>query len=102
MFGISLGKFLVLAFIIIVVWYGFKYAARFEAVRQSLRAEAARRRNDAMRGGGGTAGIGGGIGGGVRATAQPVEDLVKCRQCGSYVSAQGAGNCGKPACPWGS
>jgi hypothetical protein len=89
MIDMSIGKLLVLALIILVVWYGFKYAARVDAVRQAKRAGARGRRN----GGGGT------IGGG-RAPAQPVEDLVKCQRCGAFVAAHGAANCGKPGCPW--
>ncbi len=88
MFGLSFTKLLVLAILILVVWYGFKYAARIEAVKQTLRAEARRR----QAGGGGAE---------IRQPTRPVEDLVKCRQCGSYVAAQGAANCGKPQCPWG-
>jgi len=91
MLGLSLGKLLLLAVLITIVWYGFKYAARVEAVKQSLRAEALRRRqagNDGR--------------GGMRPTARPVEDLVKCRQCGAFVAAQGAANCGKRGCPWGA
>lgn len=91
MFGLSFNKLLLLAILILVVWYGFKYAARIEAVKQSLRAEALRRRQT------GSAGNGGGM----RATARPVEDLVKCQHCGSFVAAVGAANCGKPGCPWG-
>ncbi len=86
MLGLSLGKLLLLAILIAIVWYGFKYAARIEAVKQSVRAEALRRRQG---------------GGDMRPPPRPVEDLVKCRQCGSYVAAQGAANCGKPGCPWG-
>jgi uncharacterized protein len=85
MFGLSFTKLLVLAILILIVWYGFKYAARIEAVKQALRAEALRRRHD----------------GGVRPPPRPVEDLVKCPRCGSFVAAQGAANCGKPQCPWG-
>ena len=92
MFGLSLTKLLTLAILILIVWYGFKYAARVEAVKQALRAEAVRRRQ----GGGG-----GGMRGDMRPTARPVEDLVKCQRCGSYVAAVGAANCGKPGCPWG-
>ena len=87
MFGLSFTKLLVLAVLILVVWYGFKYAARIEAVKQTLRAEARRRQA-------------GGGGGEIKQPARPVEDLVKCRQCGSFVAAQGAANCGKPQCPW--
>jgi uncharacterized protein len=87
MFGLGFTKLLVLAILILIVWYGFKYTARIEAVKQSLRAEALRRRQ--------------GGGGDVRPAARPVEDLVKCQRCGSFVAAQGAANCGKPQCPWG-
>jgi hypothetical protein len=87
MLGMSLGKLLVLAALILVVWYGFKYAARIEAVRQSLRAEAQRRREGAT-------------GGARRVPPRPVEDLVKCQKCGAYVASQGAANCGKSGCPW--
>jgi hypothetical protein len=97
MIDMSIGKLLLLAFIILVVWYGFKYAARVEAVRQTRRAATQRR------GAGAGGNIGGGhFGGGVRAAAKPVEDLVKCRQCDAYVAAEGAANCGKPHCPWGA
>lgn len=96
MFGFSLTKLLTLAILILIVWYGFKYAARVEAVKQAIRAEAQRRRNGSMGGG-----DGGGGGGTMRATARPVEDLVKCPRCGSFVAAVGAANCGKPQCPWG-
>lgn len=92
MFEMSFGKLLLLAIIVLVVWYGFKRAARVEAMRRSLRAQAQRRRPGDRNGGGGT--IGGGR------AAQPVEDLVKCRQCGAFVAASGAANCGKPLCPW--
>ncbi len=95
MFGMSFGKLLLLAILILIVWYGFKYAARVEAVKQTLRAEAIRRRQT------GSAGRGGDVRGDVRPTARPVEDLVKCQRCGSYVAAVGAANCGKPQCPWG-
>lgn len=87
MFEMSLGKLLLLALIILAVWYGFRYAARVEAVRQAKRAGAQGRR-------------GGGTIGGARTPAPPVEDLVKCQRCGAFVAANGAANCGKPGCPW--
>lgn len=89
MFGLSFGKLLLLAILIMIVWYGFKYAARIEAVKQALRAEALRRRQGAGRDGA------------MRPAARPVEDLVKCGHCGSFVSSVGAANCGKAQCPWG-
>ncbi len=36
MIDMSIGKLLVLALIILVVWYGFKYVSRVEALRQDL------------------------------------------------------------------
>ncbi len=87
MLGLSLGKLLPLAILILIVWYAFKYAARIEAVQQSLRAEALRRRQG---------------GGDMRPPPRPVEDLVKCRQCGAYVAAQSAAYCGRPAAPGAS
>jgi uncharacterized protein len=90
MFGLSLTKLLLLAILILIVWYGFKYAARVEAIKQQVRAEVRRRRE------------GGAPRGDLRSAPRPVEDLVKCGQCGAFVSAQGAANCGKPQCPWGA
>jgi hypothetical protein len=83
MLGLSLGKLLLLAVLIALVWYGFKYASRVEAIRRNVREEVARRQASA------------------RPPARSVEDLVKCRQCGAFVAATGATNCGKPGCPWG-
>ncbi|HEY1503341.1 MAG TPA: hypothetical protein VGF92_03525 [Stellaceae bacterium] len=91
MFGLSFTKLLLLAVLVLIVWYGFKYAARIEAVKQALRAEALRRREAAAVGRGGD----------IPRSARPVEDLVKCQRCGSFVAARGAANCGKPQCPWG-
>lgn len=85
MFALSLGKLLFMAIVIAVVWYGFKYAGRVEAIKRSLREEVARRQAAS----------------GARPPAHKVEDLVKCAQCGAFVSATGAANCGKPHCPWG-
>jgi len=83
MLGLSLGKLLVLAILVAIVWYGFKYVQRVEAIRRSLREEIARRQA------------------GARPPARSVEDLVKCSKCGAFVAASGATNCGKPQCPWG-
>lgn len=92
MIDMSIGKLLVLALIVLAVWYGFKYVSRVEALRQNRRAAAQR--------GGGNIG-GGHVGGSGRAAAKPVEDLVKCQRCGAFVAAEGTANCGKPGCPWG-
>jgi uncharacterized protein len=86
MFGLSFGKLLLLSVLILAVWYGFKYAARVQVIRQSVRDEVSRRRAASPRG---------------ASSAKPIEDLVKCSACGAYVSATSTTNCGKAACPWG-
>jgi len=79
----SLGKLLVLAFILAVVWYGWKYARRVEAIRRALKEEIERRRTGAG-----------------PAPKRAAEDLVKCSACGIYVPSRGAHACGRADCPW--
>jgi hypothetical protein len=79
MFGLSPGKLLVLAIVAAIVWYGWKYAKRVEAVRRALNEELQRRR------GGGAGNL-------------PAEDLVKCETCGAYVPGS-AKACGRTDCP---
>jgi len=81
--GLSLGKLLVLAAIVFVVWYGFKYRGRVEAVRRAFERERAARRERPV------------------APTITAEDLVKCDCCGSYVAAHATSTCGRPDCPWG-
>jgi hypothetical protein len=81
MFGLSLGKLLELAVLILIVWYGFKFASRVEAVRATRRRE----RTPAP---------------GPTASSLQAEDLVRCAPCGSYVAAHGAAACGRADCPW--
>lgn len=83
MFGLSLGKFLLLVLLVVIVWYGFKYVSRVEAIRRALREELQRRQ------------------GAQRRPTIPAEDLVKCAQCSAYVAARSATSCGRPDCPWG-
>jgi uncharacterized protein len=88
MLGLSLGKLLLLAVIVAIVWFGFKYVHRVEEVRRMLR-EAQRRqqqRQQAMH---------------PQSQTLEAEDLVKCRQCGAYVAARSTTSCGRPDCPWG-
>ncbi len=77
----SLGKLLVLAIILAVVWYGWKYVQRVEQVRRTLRDEIERRRTGTP-------------------PSRPAEDLVKCAVCATYVPARGAHSCGRADCPW--
>lgn len=84
MLGLSLGKILLLAALVAVVWYGFKYMSRVEAVRRALQEELRRRQGASS-----------------KPASIEAEDLAKCAPCGSYVSARGATSCGRPDCPWG-
>jgi hypothetical protein len=96
----SLPKLIVLVGIITFVWYGFKLVGRF----QELRAAEARRRARDQR----TSGAAPDMGprGAQRAAENnvpgaTVEDTVKCRVCGAYVTARGATDCGQSGCPYG-
>ncbi|HLI13407.1 MAG TPA: hypothetical protein VKY65_17580 [Alphaproteobacteria bacterium] len=87
MFGFSLAKLVVLVGIFLIVWYGLKFAARLQELREAeirRRAEDKRgaRRSEHGRG------------------EAAVEEMVKCRVCGAYVPARGAAACGQPGCPF--
>ena len=82
--GLSIGKLLILGLIGVVVWYGFKYRSRVDAVRRAFEREFARGR---------------------RAPPPPPRvsaavDLVPCERCGAYVASRGASPCGRADCPW--
>lgn len=80
MLGFSIGKLLVLAAIVAVVWYGFKYVGR----RNRIAAEDAARRTTEAR---------------VRELEQ-AEDMDKCAVCGTFVPVSAARHCGREDCPW--
>ncbi|MEC8134532.1 MAG: hypothetical protein VX107_00050 [Pseudomonadota bacterium] len=75
MFGF--GKILVLAVIIAVVWYGFKFVGRLQAKRQEELKNAGREGN-----------------------SKDAGDMVKCPQCAAFVVAGGAAKCSKSECPY--
>ena len=75
MFGF--GKILVLAVIIAVVWYGFKFVGRLQAKRQEELKNAGREGN-----------------------SKDAGDMVKCPQCAAFVVAGGAAKCSKFDCPY--
>ena len=95
MFGFSLQKLLVLAAVIALVWYGFKFVGRLQDQREAgggLGARAARRPK--RRGGREPR---------ARAAepgAQDVEDMVACPVCQAYVQAGGATRCDRSDCPY--
>ena len=81
MFGLSFNKFLFLAAIVAIVWFGVKYLQRVQAIRRAFRDELRRRQ-------------------GQKTASIAAEDLVKCAACGAYVAARGTGSCGRQDCPW--
>ena len=94
MFGFSLQKLLVLAAIVLAVWYGFKWISRLQEARDAETRVPRKRRwpgdfRGAFR----------------RAAKEPeqqdaAEELTPCRVCGAYVAARGAANCGRADCPY--
>ena len=83
MFGMSLGKLLLLLIIIGVVWSAFKYAQRIETVRRAVRREMDAHRARQARG-----------------PTIVAEDLAKCDRCGAYVVPRSTSACGRSDCPW--
>ena len=75
MFGF--GKILVLAIIIVAVWYGFKFVGRLQAKRQEELKNAGREGN-----------------------SKDAGDMVKCPQCAAFVVAGGAAKCSQSECPY--
>jgi uncharacterized protein len=88
MFGLpSFQKLLVLALVIAVVWYGFKFLGRLKQTREAEARQrdlnSADRKNPAA-----------------ARQKLDVEETVQCPTCGAYVPTQGASNCGKTGCPY--
>lgn len=89
----SLSKILLLALVIGVVWFGWRWINRVQAIG---RARTAPRRTDGRRDAAGPS---------PRETrtsaAAEAEDMEKCPECGAYVAPRSAVSCGRPACPYG-
>ncbi len=91
MFGIpSLQKLLVLAAVIALVWYGFKFVGRLQDQRNAAQGLGRRKaRRTKTRG---------------RAATEPkapeAEDMVACPVCQAYVQARGASRCDRADCPY--
>ena len=85
MLAFSLGKLLLLAFVILICWYGLKFVGRVGQVRQAIKraSEQAAQQTQSR-----------------NPKTIVAEDLVKCRGCGAYVPAKSASSCGRPDCPW--
>ena len=81
MFGLGISKLVVLAGIVVAIWYGFKIVGKLDKARRKQQREDRRR---------------------PRPGARPpdVEDTVLCPVCGAYVVARSAGPCERPDCPY--
>jgi len=74
MFGFpSLSKLLVLAGVILIVWYGFKLASRLEQARKTKNRRELKAEGDSM-------------------------ETVKCSVCGIFLAADSLSNCGREGC----
>ena len=80
MLGFSIGKLLVLAAIIAIVWYGFKIIGRRN---QNLAGKAAREAVDSE-----------------KSARREAQDMDSCAKCGTFVPALAARNCGRTDCPY--
>lgn len=85
MFGLpSFTKLLVLAAIILVVWYGFRFIGRLDAQRKLQAKQEARASGTAS-----------------RSSAVPdAEEMIACPACRAYVPARHSSNCGRADCPY--
>ncbi len=87
MFGFSLPKLLVLALIIGVIWYGFKWATEIDRKRRRAVKDDAKKPAPAASAA-------------ASAPANDAEDMVKCAACGTFVAVRGAKDCGRGDCPY--
>ena len=79
MLGFSLGKLLVTAVAIFIVWYGFKYMTQLGEVRAAnLAAKQAAKKDKRVE----------------------AEDLVECNLCGSFVAPATAKKCDRGDCSY--
>ena len=80
MFGFSLSKLLFTGAVAVIVWYGYKWIGRLRNQRGQADRPRSRR--------------------GPPSSGGELEDMVKCRVCGSYVAAAGATACERGDCPY--
>lgn len=83
MFGFSLTKLVVLALLVFAVWKGFQYLQRRQEVQARKHNEKVREARRETQG-----------------SADPVEDMVRCKVCDSFVASRGARSCGRTDCPY--
>lgn len=90
MFGLSLGKLLVLVAVIVIVWQGFKFYSRMQRIDEGERRPGERTMGERLRKS---------MREKTGRTDSSVEDTEKCPVCGSYVPVGGAA-CGRQDCPY--
>lgn len=93
MFGIGFQKLLLLAVIIAVVWYGFKYLGRLNRVEKGERRHGERTMGERLRRAAQEKTKG-------KAQKPAVEDTEKCPKCGVYFTVESGHHCGKEKCPY--
>ena len=79
MLGFSFTKLIVLAAVIVAVWYGFKFIGRLDKRRKEQLASSRKPTSSEMKDAG---------------------DMVKCPKCDAYVPDRSAMNCGRRSCPY--
>ncbi|WP_119461812.1 hypothetical protein [Rhodospirillaceae bacterium SYSU D60014] len=85
----SLTKILVLATILLAVWFGFRLLGQLDRARkeEARLNQGGGRRRWAARGAG-------------KAKSADIQDMMKCSACGAYVPSAGATACGRTDCPY--
>ena len=82
MFGFSLLKLVVLGVIVLAVWHGFKWFARYQQIKDAETKAQIRKQS------------------GESSPSDTAKEMVKCGQCGSFVMASAAKSCGREGCPY--
>ncbi len=89
MFGFSLPKLMLLAFLLVAVWYIFKLIERRDEVRKreeiERAAEAAVRDNVERK---------------KEKKRKSAAETIACTVCGNYVPSEGVRSCGREKCPY--
>jgi uncharacterized protein len=85
MFGLSLTKILLTIFVIVAVWYGWRWYQRYQALEAKRERDESVPKNDRRANGRGQV---------------EAEDMIECRTCGAFVAASRRVGCGRKDCPF--
>jgi uncharacterized protein len=86
MFGLSLGKILILVAVVAAVWFGYRFLKRMQRVKRE-ESDADERRQMPHGAAGGHA-------------ATEAEEMSACPVCGTYLAPRSARSCGRKDCPY--